>query len=271
VSDATEPTGRGLVVETHDGVLHLIIDRPDRKGSLRVAEQRAMVVALEDASIDDSLRAVLIRSNGGDFCAGADWVAANRAGEPKPRTGSLQRRTPVQAHRLIALIQEIQLPVVCAVRGWAAGLGCEIALASDFVIATEDAQFWLPFTKRGFTPDSGATWVLPRLIGVARAKEMILLGRPVTGREAADWGMITRSVPEGAFDAAVAELVEELRTSATVAIGVAKRLIHGALDGTIAEAMEAESMALELSSRTGDFREGLTAFRERRDPKFEGR
>jgi 2-(1,2-epoxy-1,2-dihydrophenyl)acetyl-CoA isomerase len=266
----TDPTA-GVAVDATDGVLRIVIDRPDRKGSLDAAGQRVIIAALEDASTDDSLRAVSIGSRGDDFCSGADWVTTNRDGGPKPRTGSVQRRTAVQAHRLVALIQEIQLPVVCAVRGWAAGLGCQIALASDFAIATETAQFWLPFAKRGFTPDSGATWLLPRLIGVARAKELLMLGRPVSGSAAAGWGMIHRAVPDEALDAAVDELVGELRASATVALGLTKRCVHGALDGTMVEAMEAESMALELSSRTADFREGLQAFSERRDARFEGR
>jgi 2-(1,2-epoxy-1,2-dihydrophenyl)acetyl-CoA isomerase len=132
-------------------VLRITIDRPDRKGSLGVAEQRRMIAALEDASTDDSLRAVVLASTGDDFCSGSDWVASNRDGGPKPRTGSVQRRTAVQAHRLVALIQEVQLPVVSAVRGWAAGLGCQLALASDFAVASDTAQFWLPFAKRGFT------------------------------------------------------------------------------------------------------------------------
>ena len=89
----------------------------------------------------------------------------------------MQRRTPLQAHRIIALLLEVQLPVVCAVRGWAAGLGCQLALAADFTVAAEDSRFWLPFVKRGFTPDSGASWLVPRLVGVARAKELLLLGR----------------------------------------------------------------------------------------------
>lgn len=260
----------GIVVDAQDGVLHLVVDRPGRKGALDVAAQRQLVEALEAASTDDSLRVILLRSTGPDFCTGADVVAANGK-EEKPRTGSLQRRTPLQAHRIITLLHEVQLPVVAAVRGWAAGLGCQLALASDFVVATDDSSFWLPFTKRGFTPDSGATWLLPRLVGVARAKEMILLGRPISGRDAADWGLIHRAVPAAELDAAVDVLVAELKTAATVAVGLAKRGINGALDGTLAEAMEAESMALELSSRTSDFREGLAAFRERRDPTFEGR
>ncbi len=160
---------------------------------------------------------------------------------------------------------------MCAVRGWAAGLGCQLALAADFTIAAEGSRLWLPFTKRGFTPDSGATWLVPRLVGIARAKEMLMLGRPVSGLDAAAWGMIHRAVPDDALDAAVDELLAELRTSATVAVGLTKRGIHAALDGGIAEAMEAEALTLELSSRTADFREGLLAFKERRDARFDGR
>jgi 2-(1,2-epoxy-1,2-dihydrophenyl)acetyl-CoA isomerase len=252
----TEQANDGVVVQAGDGVLRLTIDRPERKGSLDVAAVRQMVDALEAAAIDDSLRVILLSSRGDDFCSGSDWVASN-ATDSKPRPGSVQRRTPLQAHRIIALLLEIQLPVVCAVRGWAAGLGCQMALASDFTVAAEDSRFWLPFVKRGFTPDSGATWLLPRLVGVARAKELLLLGRPVSGADAESWGMIHRAVPGAELGGAVDGLVDELATSATVAVGLTKHCVNGALDGSILDAMEREAMALELSSRTSDFREGL--------------
>jgi 2-(1,2-epoxy-1,2-dihydrophenyl)acetyl-CoA isomerase len=260
-----------VLVDTDGAVLRLTIDRPGQKGSLDPGSVRTLIEALEAASTSDDLRVVLIASTGADFCSGADWVSTNRDAAVKPRAGSIQRRTPVQAHRLIALLQELQLPVVARVTGWAAGLGCQLALASDFAVAADDSRFWLPFVKRGFTADSGSTWLLPRLVGVARAKELLLLGRPVTGADAASWGMIHRAVPAAALDAAVDDLVAELAAGPTVAIGLLKRGINAALDGGIVEAMEAEAMALELSSRTGDFREGLAAFTERRDPKFEGR
>lgn len=259
-----------IAIEAVDGVLRITIDRPERKGSLDPTSVRTIIEALESAATDESLRVVRIASAGDDFCSGADWVATNASGE-KPRTGSIQRRTPIQAHRLIALLQEIQLPVVARVSGWAAGLGCQIALASDFAVAEEGSRFWLPFVKRGFTADSGSTWLLPRLVGVARAKEMLLLGRPVVATDAAAWGMIHRAVPAADLDAAVDELVAELAAGPTVAIGLMKRGVNAALDGGIVEAMEAEAMALELSSRSGDFREGLAAFKERRDPDFRGR
>ena len=261
----------GVLVAHDEGVLRITINRPARKGSLDPDSVRCMIEALEAASTDESLRVILLSSSGDDFCSGADWVARNRESDQKPRTGAIQRRTPVQAHRLIALLLEVQLPVVCAVRGWAAGLGCQLALAADFTVAADSSRFWLPFTKRGFTPDSGATWLVPRLIGIARAKELLLLGRPVDAADAATWGMIHRAVPADELDDAVDGLVSELRSSATVAIGLTKRAIHAGLDGGIVEAMEHEALALELSSRTADFREGLSAFTERRDARFEGR
>lgn len=266
-----ERPAEGVAVTADDGVLRIVIDRQERKGSLDPAAVRRIVDALEAAATDDTLRVVLLTGTGADFCSGADWVASNATGGPKPRPGSVQRRTALQAHRLIALLLEIQLPVVCAVRGWAAGLGCQLALAADFTVAADESRFWLPFTTRGFTPDSGATWLIPRLVGIARAKEMLLLGRTVTGRDAATWGMIHRAVPDDSLDAAADELVAELRTSATVAVGLTKRCIHTALDGGIVEAMADEALTLEMSSRTADFREGLLAFRERRDARFEGR
>jgi 2-(1,2-epoxy-1,2-dihydrophenyl)acetyl-CoA isomerase len=258
-------------IHTVDGVLAIGLDRPERKNALDVASITEIIRALESAATDDALRAVVLRSAGDDFCAGADWVATNALGGGKPRTGSIQRRTPVQAHRLIQLLVEVQLPVVCAVRGWAAGLGCQLALAADFTIAAESSRFWEPFLRRGFSPDSGATWLLPRLVGVARAKELLLLGRELSGAEAAEWGLIHRAVPDGELDDAVDGLVAELASGPTVAFGLTKRSIHRALESSLAEAMEAEANALELSSRTSDFREGLAAFKDGRPPTFEGR
>lgn len=257
--------------EAVDGVLRITLDRPSHKNSLAPGSVRAIVEALEGAAADDSLRAILLSSSGPDFCAGADLVAANPEGRERPRVGNLQRRTAVQAHRLIELLTSIQLPVVCAVRGWAAGLGCQLALAADFTVAAETATFWEPFVARGFTPDSAATWLLPRLVGVARAKELLLLGEKVTGARAAEWGMIHRSVPDDAVAGAAEALVRRLAQGPSVAIGLAKSCIRSSLELPLAEAMAKEALALELSSRSDDFREGLAAFKERREPAYKGR
>ena len=260
-----------VVIDVRDAVLYIGLNRASRKNSLNPQAVRLIVEALEAAATNDSLRAIVIEGVGPDFCSGADWVASNRDADVRPRTGSIQRRTPLQAHRVIALIMEIQLPVVCVVRRWAAGLGCQIALAGDFTVAAESATFWLPFTQRGFTPDSGATWLIPRLVGVARARDLLILGRKVSGAQASNWGMIHHAVPEADLDAAATALVAELASAATVAVGLTKRCLNRALETGLVDAMENESVALELSSRTSDFREGLAAFTGRRPPAFEGR
>lgn len=270
-TDGVEMSTDGVAVWRVEGALHIRLDRPERKNALHLPAVARFVDALEAAALDDELRVIVLGSSGDDFCAGSDWVASNTAGGARPRTGSVQRRTPLQAHRIIELLVEVQLPVVCAVRGWAAGLGCQLALAADFTVAATNSRFWEPFLHRGFSPDSGATWLLPRLVGIARAKELLLLGRELSGEEAADWGLIHRAVPADALDATVDDLVARLASAPTVALGLTKRCIHRALEGSLSEAMEAESNALELSSRTGDFKEGLTAFREGRPPRFEGR
>jgi len=156
------------------------------------------------------------------------------------------------------------------VRGWAAGLGFQLALAADFTIAAESACFWEPFLERGFSADSGATWLLPRLVGIARAKELLLLGRKLCGAEAAAWGLIYRAVPDAELEVATAALVEQLAGAATVAVGLTKQCIHRSLACGLADALQNESFALELSSRTGDFKEGLLAFKERRPARFTG-
>lgn len=254
-----------------DGVLRITLDRPAQRNSLTVPAVRAIVEALERAATDDSLRAILLDASGPDFCAGADLVASNPEGGERPRVGSLQRRTALQAHRLVDLLTSIQLPVVCAVRGWAAGLGCQLALAADFTVAAEDATFWQPFVARGFTPDSGATWLLPRLVGVARARRLLLLGERVSGAQAAEWGMIHVAVPDASVPDAAAELLARLAQGPTLAIGLAKRCLRSSLETGLLEAMEREAFALELSSRSADFREGLAAFQERREPTYRGR
>lgn len=250
-------------------ILRLTLDRPARRNALTADMVATLVDTLTAAASDDTLRAIHLRG-GEHFCAGVDWVARNADGA-RPRAGDVLRRVPHAAHRVVELVHTVHLPVVCTVRGWAAGLGCNLALAADFTLAAPDAVFWEPFLDRGFTPDSGATWLLPRLTGLVRARRMLLLGERVDGATAAEWGLVHECRAEDELDAAAEALLTRLAGGPTVAFGLAKQALAQNLHTTLPQAMTNELFALELASRTRDFREGLTAFRERRTPDFGGR
>jgi 2-(1,2-epoxy-1,2-dihydrophenyl)acetyl-CoA isomerase len=270
--EADAADAEGSVTACRDGaVLRVTLDRPSRRNSLTQLMIAALVDALTDAAADDSLRAIHIRGAGDDFCAGADWVATNKGGDQRPRAGDLVRRVPHAAHRVIELVGSIQLPVVCSVQGWAVGFGCNLALAADFTVAATDAVFWEPFVDRGFSPDSGSTWLLSRLVGLARARRMLLLGEKVSATEAADWGLIHQAVSRPELDDTVEELLQQLACGPTVAIGLAKQALAFGQHATLSQSLTQELFNLELSCRTGDFKEGLEAFRQRRAPKFRGR
>lgn len=267
----TEAVGDGVVATSRDGaILRIKLDRPHQRNALSHSMISTLVETLTAAAADDSLRAVHIHGGGADFCAGVDWVAANADGQ-RPRTGDLVRRLPHAAHRVVELVHTLHLPVVCTVRGWAAALGCNLALAADFTVAADDSLFWEPFLGRGFSPDSGSTWLLPRLVGLARAKRMLLLGEKVTGADAAQWGLIHAAVPEAELSATSEDLITRLASGPTVALGLAKQAIHYGQHSTLPQSMTQELYNVELSCRTTDFKEGLAAFRDKRPPEFQGR
>ncbi|BCO35878.1 enoyl-CoA hydratase [Mycobacterium heckeshornense] len=261
----------GLRAEQRGAVLHLTFDRADRRNAVNDVMLDAMIGHLANAGTDESVRVIRIDANGPDFCAGADLIANNARPERKPRVGSIQRRLPNKANRLIPLMLQTQVPIVAVVRGWAAGLGFHIALAADFCVAADDARFWEPFMARGFTPDSGAAWLLPRLVGMVRARHLLLLGDEITGGTAAGWGLIHAAHPPKQLDAAAEQLVDRLATGPTVALGLTKWLLHAGNGLDIDRHLHNEAMALELSSRSEDFREGLAAFKDKRDARFQGR
>lgn len=270
--DSTVGDAADGVVSTarDDAILRITLDRPSRRNSLSRPMIDTFVTALTDAATDDSLRAIHIAGAGSDFCSGMDWVTTNSASQ-RPRTGDLVRRIPLTGNRVVELIHTIALPVVCSVRGWAVGLGCNLALAADFTVASDDALFWEPFIGRGFSPDSGSSWLLPRLVGLTRAKQMLLLGEKVDAGRAAEWGLIHRAVADSEVDAVSEDLLSRLASGPTVAIGLAKQAIAYGQHATLTQTMNQELYNVELSCRTMDFKEGLGAFRDKRPPDFQGR
>jgi 2-(1,2-epoxy-1,2-dihydrophenyl)acetyl-CoA isomerase len=261
----------GIEVSREDLLLSVRISRPDKRNALDDVVIAGLIGLVEAAGNDETVRAILLSADGEHFCAGADIVKRNSGGGRRPRVGAIQRRLPGQAHRLIPLILSVQTPVVCAVRGWAAGIGLALALAADFTLASTTARFWAPFCDRGFTPDSGTTWMLPRRVGEVRARRMLLLGERVDGEQAAEWGLVHGCVPDTELDAAAVALAGQLATGATVALGLTKSLLHTGRELGLADQLRQEAFAMELSSRSEDFREGLAAFQARRAADFTGR
>jgi 2-(1,2-epoxy-1,2-dihydrophenyl)acetyl-CoA isomerase len=261
----------GLRVELTGAVLRLTLDRPAQRNAIDDVVMAGLIDAIDAAGRDEAVRAILIGASGDHFCSGADIVARNTPTGERPRVGSIQRRVPSQAHRLIPLVCTVQVPVVCAARGYVAGIGLHLAAAADFTVVADDATLWEPFVQRGFTPDSGATWLLPRRVGLARARELLLLGRRLTGTEAADWQLVHAAVPAAEVESTAEALAQQLADGPTVTLGLAKWLLHQGEARSLDAQLADEAFALELSSRSEDFREGLSAFKDKRDPDFKGR
>lgn len=259
----------GLRVAVAPPLLALTLDRPQRRNSLTDDIVLALIDTLEAASADEEIRAVVLAAEGDNFCSGFD-LAGRTSDGIRPRPGSISRRMPYLVNRLIPVMLEVQVPIVCAVRGWAVGLGFSLVLASDFAIAADNARLRAPFTAMGITPDSGTSWLLPRLAGVARAKGILMLGEEVSGAEAADWGLIHQAVPPERVDAEVAALAARLASSATVAVGLTKTLVQRGRGRSLDAHMSDEAFAMELSSRSADFREWTESRRDGRPPEFTG-
>ena len=260
----------GLDVAVEDGVVRVALNRPERRNALTDEIVQSLIGVLDAAGSDDDARVICIAGTGDHFCSGFDLAGRTKPDTP-PRAGATQRRMRWQVNELIPAMLETQTPIVVAARGAAMGLGLGLVLAADFAVVADDARLSAPMVRSGFTPDSGISWLAPRLIGVARAKELLMLGREVSGAQAADWGMVHAAVAAGEVDEAAGALVTELAASATVAVGLAKSLVHRSLTADLDRHLADEAMAIELSSRSADFKESSRARREKRPPDFTGR
>lgn len=272
-----------VLVDRDGHVLTLTLNRARRKNALTPEMLTTMIDAVALAGADDVTRVVVLRANGDDFCSGFELGEPPRSTEgsagderggtraAKPRAGHLQRSFQLGTNRMIELMESVQVPIVSVVRGWAAGFGNALALSADVVIATPDAKFWVPFVTRGFSPDSGNSWIIPRLVGLARAKEMVMRGKPIDGERAASWGLISQCVAEDELESAASEVIDELANAATVSVGLAKTLLHRNLDVSLSAALQTEGVYEELAIRSDDFKEGMRSFAEKRPPSFTGR
>jgi 2-(1,2-epoxy-1,2-dihydrophenyl)acetyl-CoA isomerase len=262
--------GSTVLHDIEAGVATITLNRPEA-GNAVLPEQRDVIIELlEAADNNPDVRVVALRSLGRHFCTGADLggIAAARSGEP--RVGDGMRRMLHGAQRLIAAVLDCAKPVVAVVQGPAAGLGAHLAFACDLVVAADSVYFLEPFLLRGIVVDTGGAYLLPRLVGLQRAKELAFLGDKLPAQDAKELGLVNRVVPPDQLDAAAAELVGRLAKSPTSALALTKRLFNRSLDGDRAAAFLEEAMAQELQSKSHDASEGMRAFGERRDPDFLG-
>jgi 2-(1,2-epoxy-1,2-dihydrophenyl)acetyl-CoA isomerase len=254
-----------ILTETRGDVLVVTLNRPDRLN----AAPPAMFVEIRNALADlGSARAVLIAGAGRAFCSGAD-VGGGALGSDDPGNATYAALTQSYNPTLTA-IADVGVPVVTAVRGPAAGIGCSLALAADFCVASETAYFLQAFVNIGLVPDGGASWMLTRLIGRPRATEMMMLGERVPAAKAMDWGMIHKVVADDALDAEAFALAERLAAGPTVALGLMRRQLHAALADDYEGAMLREAENQRAARGTRDSMEGGMAFLQKRKAEFRG-
>jgi enoyl-CoA hydratase len=253
-----------LRTERAGSVLTLTLDRPDRLNALSEDLADALAEALERATSDDAVRVVALRGAGRAFCAGADISPYDDEAAP------LDVRALDRANRIVRAIVRLDKPVVAAVQGPAAGVGCSIALAVDLCVASESASFLLAFARIGLMPDGGSTASVAASIGRARAMRMALLGEPLTGREAYDAGLVSHLADDEAWETVLGEVVARLAAGAPLAQAATKQALNAAAFAGLDDALERERTGQTILLRSADAAEGMAAFGERRRPTFEG-
>jgi 2-(1,2-epoxy-1,2-dihydrophenyl)acetyl-CoA isomerase len=261
-------------VETgDDGVCRITLDRPEAKHALTVEMRDTITDALRRGRADPKVRAFLLTATGDAFCAGMDLGASTvaAAGSPgfDPRSTAEALRVGVQA--FVRELWELDKPTVAAVNGTAVGPGAHLALACDFVLVHPETRFAWTFARWGLVVDAGGAYLLPRLVGLPRAKAMVMLGEGCTGKEAVDLGLAYRCVRRASELAEEADaLAVRLAAGPTRALGLSKRLLNASFETDLTSALEREGTAQSLATASSDLVEGLAAFREKRDADFTG-
>ena len=256
-----------ILLSKQNGVAVLKFNRPKVFHSFNAEMRQALLNALDDCAKDPSVRCVILTGEGRAFCAGQDLAEISDAATAPSFESILD-----EGFNLIALkIRQLQKPVVAAVNGVAAGAGANVALACDIVVATESASFIQAFSKIGLIPDSGGTFTLPRLIGFARASALMMLGDKVTAIEAERVGMIYRCFPDAVFEEKVHALATTLAAMPTRGLALAKQALNAAFTNDFETQLALETKLQGEAAATDDYTEGVTAFLEKRQPKFLGK
>jgi 2-(1,2-epoxy-1,2-dihydrophenyl)acetyl-CoA isomerase len=277
-SDTTDdPVGTDLLRRIEDGICWITINRPDAGNALNQFMRDRIAEWVRDASSDLFVRAVVITGAGdAAFCTGADLRGGRHAPRPKPEgapetvVGDAARMIMEGWQSVVTSILDCEKPVIAGVNGTAAGGGMHLALACDLVVMAEEAKFVEVFIRRGIAPDAGGAWLLTRLVGIQKAKELFFFGDDVPAAEAYRIGLANRLVPRAELQATLEEMAGRLAKAPTKAIWVAKWLTNRALDVDRATSLYDEAIGQELVTYTEDMKEGIASFVERRPAEFKG-
>jgi len=254
-----------IIFEKNDGVATITLNRPQSLNAFVPEMNREVLEALKDGARDAGVRCFVITGAGRAFCAGQDLK-----GRTPEKKGSLGASLREKYNPMIRQIRETEKIVIAAVNGVAAGAGCNLALACDLRVASEEATFVQSFVRVGLAPDSGGSFILPRLVGVSKAMELLLLGESVDAREAQRIGLVAKVFPAAEFPAAAKGIAERL-AHAPRGIGLIKRAVNHANFCDLESDLEYESCLQEIAGRSSDYDEGVRAFLEKRAPVFMGK
>jgi 2-(1,2-epoxy-1,2-dihydrophenyl)acetyl-CoA isomerase len=254
-----------ILFDVRDGVAHLTLNRPDAANALNLELSQELYDAMLRCDEDPAVRAVLLAGSGKMFCAGGDLktFAARKTDLP----AHLKLLTHY-IHGAISLMARMDPPVISAVNGTVAGGGLGLVFGADLVIAAESARFTMAYTRAALSPDASTSFFLPQLVGLRRALDLALTNRVLSAREAMEWGIVNRVVPDAELPAAAQKLAAELAAGATAAFGAAKRLLRDSFNDTLETHLQAEARAIAGRSGTAEAREGIAAFLEKRAPRF---
>jgi 2-(1,2-epoxy-1,2-dihydrophenyl)acetyl-CoA isomerase len=258
-----------ILFDISDGIARLTLNRPERLNSFNDAMHSEVRDAIGRVGADPSTRVLLLTGAGRAFCAGQDL--ADRAVAPGQEPVDLGASIERNYKPLVLALRALPLPVVCAVNGVAAGAGANIALACDIVVAAKSASFVQAFSKIGLVPDSGGTYLLPRLAGTARAMGLVLLGDKLPAEQAASWGLIWRCIDDAEFPAAVDAMLRQLASAPTRGLAATKQAIYSAAGHSLEAQLDLERDLQRELGRSADYREGVAAFAAKRPPKFVGK
>ncbi|MBP7510921.1 MAG: enoyl-CoA hydratase/isomerase family protein [Bacteroidia bacterium] len=254
-----------ILFDVNNGIANLTLNRPDVFNAFNEQLSADVNDALKNVSKDRSIRVLVITGSGKAFCSGQDLKSIAGSSNRSLSDSLYKRYNP-----MIRAIRNLNVPVICKLNGVAAGAGCSLALACDMIIASENASLIEVFVNVGLVLDSGSSYFLPRLVGAARAFELATLGGKVTANQALEWGMVNKVVKAEELDAEVSALAERYAAAPTKAIGLMKKMLNKSFTSDLDTMLEYEAYCQEIAGRSSDYKEGVTAFNEKRKPAFTG-